>query len=144
MRNKWFFSLVVLLIFNLIIAFIFLKDSKARESDRQIKQFTCSKEKISYRDDVIIAEGIGYPPPFVRKGSPRGRLLAQRAATVRAYRNLAKVVGKMYKERTINGLEKINIKGFIRGAEVKEIEHFSDGSCRVIIELPFQCIHFKK
>lgn len=139
MIGKRIFSLLVVWIFGLIITFIFLffKGATANELGRQTKQYTGLKEKISYRDNVIIAEGIGHPPPFVKKGSPRARLLAQRAATVRAYRNLAKVVGKMYKEKTITGIERINIKGFIRGAEVKEIKHFSDGSCRVVIELPF-------
>ena len=73
--------------------------------------------------------GSGFPPQDV--SLPQGRLLAERAARVDAYRQLL-IANKALTGETIGR----KVEGYVRGAEVKETSSESDGKVRVIMEQP--------
>ena len=83
----------------------------------------------------ITATGIGYPPR--RRVSPaQKRLLAQRAATVDAYRILAGTLSGIsgYIEGGRSGY--IRVSGYIKGAAVIQVREFADGKIEVDLSLP--------
>lgn len=99
--------------------------------------------------DVLIVEerlpeaqlkvtGKGYPPRRGKSTTQR-RLLAQRAATLDAYRTLA---------ATLNGISgyihggtgALQTSGYIQGARVSQVRNYSDGKTEVDLVLPVNLI----
>ena len=68
---------------------------------------------------VLRAAGIGKPPP--RLSGAQARLMARRAAEVRAVRNLARKLGH-------------GGRATVRGFQYRGTEYFSDGSVKVVVE----------
>lgn len=82
----------------------------------------------------VIATGKGYPP---RKDlSPaQKRLLAQRAATIDAYRSLSSTI-RGVSGYIVNGTGCITTSGFVRGAELSSVRYFPNGKVEVDLTLP--------
>lgn len=68
---------------------------------------------------ILRAAGIGRPPP--RLWGARARLMARRAAEVRAVRNLARKLGH-------------GSRATVRGFQYRGTEYLSDGSVKVVVE----------
>ncbi len=82
----------------------------------------------------LVVTGKGYSPVQL-KSSAKGRLLAQRAATVDAYRTLGATLNGVsgYLER---GQGYLRTSGYVRGAQVVQIRHYPDGKAEVDLTLP--------
>lgn len=82
----------------------------------------------------IVVTGKGYPSR--RDISPvQKRLLAQRAATIDAYRVLASTV-RGVSGYISDGSGYIQTSGFVRGAEVADMRYFANGKVEVDLMLP--------
>lgn len=82
----------------------------------------------------IVVTGKGYSPN--RDISPtQKRLLAQRAATVDAYRVLASTV-KGISGYVVDGNGYVVTSGFVRGAELSNVRYFANGKVEVDLLLP--------
>ena len=97
---------------------------------------------VDWESEVVRATGIGFPPEF---GAPAKRkLLAKRAATADAYRNLAEIVHgvRVDSETVVKNYEtesdivRIQISGLIKGARIIEAKPLPDKSFQVTLELP--------
>ncbi len=90
------------------------------------------------RDDLpsgkIIVTGKGYPPNR-NLSSAQKRLLAQRAATIDAYRVLASTVNGV-SSYIVGGNKVVQSSGFVRGAEISDIRYFSNGKVEVNVVMP--------
>ncbi|MCX7825285.1 MAG: hypothetical protein N2689_06970 [Verrucomicrobiae bacterium] len=84
---------------------------------------------------VVYATGVGLP----RANAPRGqaRLMAERAAVVSAYRNLALALGQGT-QVVSNGTRYITSSGYIPGAQIVQTRYYSDGRVEVDITLAVQ------
>lgn len=82
----------------------------------------------------VIATGKGYPP---RKDlSPvQKRLLAQRAATIDAYRAMSSTI-RGVSGYIVNGTGYVTTSGFVRGAELSNARYFPNGKVEVDLTLP--------
>lgn len=82
---------------------------------------------------VLRAKGEGKP----RAGctDAQARLLAKRAATLSAYRNLLKRVGDC-SGSVEKGTGHVSVDGYIKGAFVDEVRYYSDGRVVVVLGLP--------
>ncbi len=78
--------------------------------------------------------GIGKAPES-KRGTPQGRLMAERAAELTAKRNLALAIGKVTVEGT-DREKKIFVDAFVRGARLTDKKTKPDGSVEVTMELP--------
>lgn len=82
----------------------------------------------------IVATGIGYPPR--RKVTlAQKRLLAQRAATVDAYRTLASTLNGI-SGYIIKGTGNIHVSGYVQGANISQVREFADGKVEVDLSYP--------
>ncbi len=94
---------------------------------------------------IISATGTGLAPEDM-KGTPQGRLMAERAAYLDAVRNLAENVKGVYitsetiVEDFITQSDRISseFEGWIQGARKTMIRELSDGSVEVDVEMPLQ------
>lgn len=82
----------------------------------------------------VMATGIGYPP---RRGLSlaQKRLLAQRAATVDAYRVLAGTLSNI-SGCVVEGSGYIQVSGYIKGASVTQVREYADGKVEVDLTVP--------
>lgn len=96
---------------------------------------------INWSTGIITAKGYGIPPSkFV--DTPRGALLARRAAIVDTYRNLAEITYgvRVTSSATVKGLvelkriTKTRVSAVIKGAQVTS-ESFEDGKVKVTMSL---------
>ena len=78
--------------------------------------------------------GIGKAPDS-KRGTPQGRLMAERAAEMVAKRNLGLAIGKVSVEGTEKDKE-IFVSAFVRGARVTDKKVLPDGTVEVTVELP--------
>jgi hypothetical protein len=81
---------------------------------------------------VIESTGIGEAPRGRRV--VQAKLLAERAAKVRAYRNLIRTVDRL-SSVLVNGSGIVSATGFIRGARVVEKKYLPDGRVEVKVAL---------
>lgn len=84
----------------------------------------------------LLVTGKGYPPRR-EISEPRKRLLARRAAVLDAYRLLA-VRLTSTSECIIGGTGYRHIRGFIKGAEIKDVRYFPDGKVEVDLVLSLE------
>lgn len=77
---------------------------------------------------VIVARGIGRPPRA--RGKAQGRLLAERAAKLKAYRNLLRAVDRL-NPVLMNGTGIVAQTGFVRGAKFIERQYRPNGEVEV-------------
>jgi hypothetical protein len=85
---------------------------------------------------VVRVTGVGYPPPAV-KSPAQQRLMAERAAVVTGYRNLALALGQG-SEVVTDGKRYISTSGYIRGAQIVQRRYYSDGRVEVDMALAVQ------
>lgn len=89
-------------------------------------------------DAEIRVTGIGHPPR--RRVTPsQKRLLAQRAATVEAYRVLAATLNGI-SGYVVGGSGYIQVSGYIKGATVTQVREFPDGKVEMDLSLPVSLI----
>ena len=81
----------------------------------------------------IISTGIGYPPNR-NMPSAKKHLLAQRAATIDAYRILLSVV-KGLSDSVTSGPGYIYTSGYIKGAVITQVREFINGKVEVDLSL---------
>ena len=81
---------------------------------------------------VMKATGRGVPRPGCNEA--QARLLAKRAATVRAYRNLLRQLGES-SGCVKGGTGSRAVDGFVKGAYVDEIRYYPDGKVEVVVGL---------
>ena len=83
---------------------------------------------------TIKVRGLGTAPEG-KRGTPQGKLMAERAAEVVAKRNLGLAVGKV----SVEGDERqktVFVEAFVRGARTTDTKVLPDGSVEVTMELP--------
>lgn len=85
---------------------------------------------------ILEATGIGILPGG--RSMAQARLLAERSAKIRAYRNLIRAVDRL-SPLLVNGTGTVSRTGFIRGARVIERRYLSNGQVEVKIALD---VHF--
>lgn len=103
--------------------------------------FAPSVEAADISTGIIVADGYGAPPDNM--ATPRGQLMARRAAIVDAYRNLVTEVNGVQVDAdttvansaTSNDIIHTHVAGVIKGAKVVS-ENFADGMYRVTVSLP--------
>lgn len=98
---------------------------------------------VDWQKGMITVIGRGLPPKDI-KNPAQARLLAMRAATVEAQRNLLEIILKM-KTPPDKGMKEYldekhieitRIEGFVKGAMVIKEEYKDDGSAEVTLEAP--------
>ena len=82
---------------------------------------------------LLVATGRGRQP-WRSANKAQARLLAKRAAMVEAYKNMAGMLG-MADTRLGVGTGTEHIRGFIRGARLKEARYYANGDVEVDIEM---------
>ncbi len=82
---------------------------------------------------VVKATGRGMPRTTCRSEA-QARLLAKRAATVKAYRNLLRRVGES-SSSVEGGTGSRAVNGFIKGAYIDEVRYYPDGKVEVVVGL---------
>jgi hypothetical protein len=82
---------------------------------------------------VVRTTGVGLPPRMV---ATRGQLhlMAERAAIVAAYRNLALALGQG-SQVVVDGTRYVTASGFIRGAQIAQTRYYPDGHVEVDVTL---------
>jgi hypothetical protein len=83
---------------------------------------------------AIRVTGLGKAPDS-KRGTPQGKLMAERAAELVAKRNLALAIGQVSVEGTDRDRE-IFVSKFVRGAHITSKKVNEDGSVEVTMELP--------
>ena len=81
---------------------------------------------------VVKATGKGMPR--TGRTDAQARLLAKRAATVKAYRNLLKRMGESTSSLE-GGTGNMAVNGFIKGAYIDEVRYYPDGKVEVVVGL---------
>ena len=102
-------------------------------------------EGVDWDGNVIEAVGIGRPPED-ETDNAKGRLLAERAARSDAYRNLLKIAERIKTDpdKSIgdlveqDGISRVELTGFIEGAQIVETSILPDGSVRVKAIVPLR------
>ena len=118
---------VTLAILSLLLAYAAEPDPNSKKPTTITKPTTGETNatpqppKKPHHPGVVRAEGIGKPPR--RMSGARAKLMARRAAEVRAVRNLAIKLG--YGRRAA-----------VRGFRYVSTEYLVDGSVRVMVEIP--------
>lgn len=82
---------------------------------------------------VVSATGVGLPPRMVAS-SAQLHLMAERAAVVSAYRNMALALGQGTQIVT-DGTRYVTTSGFIRGAQITQTRYYPDGHVEVDVTL---------
>jgi hypothetical protein len=82
----------------------------------------------------VIAVGKGYVPSK-QISNPQKRLLAQRAATVDAYRALASAINGI-SGYVANGTGYLNTSGYVKGAQVQDVRYYTSGKVEVEVVAP--------
>lgn len=82
---------------------------------------------------LLVATGRGRQP-WRSANKAQARLMAKRAAMVEAYKNMAGMLG-MADSRPKDGAGTERVKGFIRGARLREARYYADGDVEVDIEM---------
>ena len=82
---------------------------------------------------MIRVTGVGLPP---RAYGPRGQLhlMAERAAIVAAYRNLALALGKA-SQVVADGSRYMTVSGYVQGAQITQTRYYPDGHVEVDMTL---------
>lgn len=100
-------------------------------------------EGVDWQKGVITVVGRGLPPKHITNPA-QAKILAMRAATVEAQKNLLATILKM-KTPPDRGMKEYldekhieitRIEGFVRGAMVVKEEYKDDGSAEVTLEVP--------
>lgn len=110
-----------------------------------IDQFSKDNQTIGtvdWANGVIYAIGIGVPPENATRSTQAG-IMARKAATIDAYRNLAEVVNgvKVTAKTTVrnfaveNDVVQTKVSGLVKGARIIKEHQMPDGSYQVIMEL---------
>jgi len=84
---------------------------------------------------IVRVTGVGLPRANVPRG--QARLMAERAAVVTAYRNLALALGQGTQVVT-DGTRYVTSSGYIRGAQIVQTRYYSDGRVEVDMTLAVQ------
>lgn len=82
---------------------------------------------------LLVATGRGRQP-WRSANKAQARLMAKRAAMVEAYKNMAGMLG-MSDSQPKEGTGTERVKGFIRGARLKEARYYANGDVEVDIEM---------
>ncbi|TYB31695.1 MAG: hypothetical protein FXF47_03605 [Candidatus Mcinerneyibacterium aminivorans] len=80
-------------------------------------------EGVNLESNIITAKGFAILKNY---NNPEEKIKQQRAATIRAYRNLAALIRKIANNEKIN-LEENRLSGFVRGAKIIRKEYKDDG-----------------
>ncbi len=82
---------------------------------------------------MVRVTGVGLPP---RIHGPRGQLnlMAERAAVVSAYRNLALALGQGA-QIVAGGLRYVAVSGYVQGAQIAQTRYYPDGRVEVDMTL---------
>ena len=100
-------------------------------------------EGVDWQKGIISATGRGLPPKHITNPA-QARILAMRAATVEAQKNLLEIILKM-KTPPDKGMKEYldekhieitRIEGFVKGAMVVKEEYKDDGSAEATLEAP--------
>lgn len=100
-------------------------------------------EGVDWQKGTITATGRGLPPKHITNPA-QVKILAMRAATVEAHKNLLEIILKM-KTPPDKGMKQYldekhiqitSIEGFVKGAMVVKEEYKDDGSAEVTLEVP--------
>jgi hypothetical protein len=103
------------------------------------------EEAYEWEELVLSATGTGLAPDNI-KDTPRGRLLAERAAYVDAIRNLAENIKGVQLTSTTTVLDFVTqsddietrFEGWVHGAKKTVVRAYPDGTVEVEVELPMQ------
>jgi hypothetical protein len=126
---------IILSAFSLIFLFV-IYSAFANGEGHVIVNLSGESVKGNPCSGMIESTGIGKAPQG--RSVAQARLLAERAAKVRAYRNLIRTVDRL-SPILINGSGIDSATGFIRGAQVIEKNFFPDGRVEVKIAVN---VHF--
>ena len=84
--------------------------------------------------DFLLAKGVGFPTETsINPATDKAN--AKRAATLDAYRNLAKAIYGMEQNR-----ETEKIQGELKGASVKDTKYYDDNAVEIILQMPLNLI----
>ncbi len=109
---------------------------------------TPMEEKYEWDELIISATGTGLPPDDLEK-TPRGRLMAERAAYLDAVRQLAENIKGVHIDSTTTVRDFVTqsdtitsrFEDWIKGAEKTMVREFHDGTVEVDVQLPLSTLH---